>query len=129
MKSKCLFVGLCAVALGLSINGAVAHEAHKKEAEKTATAAAGAGMLHKLNEKDKVWAAKERAAYPLTVCLTSDEKLGSMGDNAEFIYREKGKADRLLVFCCAGCEDDFKKEPAKFLAKLDAAAKQKKAKS
>ena len=34
MKSKCLFVGLCAVALGLSINGAVAHEAHKKEAEK-----------------------------------------------------------------------------------------------
>lgn len=130
MTSKRLFVGLCAVALGFSINGAVAHEAHKKEAEKAAAAApAGAGTLHKLTEKDAAWAVKERAAYPLTVCLTSDEKLGSMGDNAEFIYREKGKTDRLLVFCCAGCEDDFKKEPAKFLAKLDAAAKQKKAKS
>ena len=62
----------------------------------------------------------------MTVCLTSDEKLGSMGDNAEFIYREAGKPDRLLLFCCGGCEDDFLKAPAKFLAKLDAAAKAKK---
>ena len=52
-----------------------------------------------------------------------------MGDNAEFIQREKGKPDRLLVFCCAGREEDFMKEPAKHLPKPDAAAKQKKAKS
>lgn len=41
------------------------------------------------------------------------------------IYRVDGKADRLLVFCCDGCEDDFMKEPAKYLAVLDAAAKKK----
>ena len=130
MKSKHLFVGLGALALCLSTGSAVAHDAHKKEKAKAAAPAPAAkGTLHKLTDKDAAWAKKERAAYPLTVCLTSDEKLGSMGDNAEFIYREKGKPDRLLVFCCAGCEEDFMKEPAKFLAKLDAAAQQKKVKS
>jgi YHS domain-containing protein len=130
MKSTRMIIGLGALALGLSATSVVAHEAHKKEKEKAAAAAPAAkGTLHKLTEKDAAWAKKERAAYPLTVCLTSDEKLGSMGDNAEFIYREQGKGDRLVVFCCAGCEEDFLKEPAKYLAKIDAAAKQKKAKS
>lgn len=130
MKSKRLIIGLCALALGLSVGPVLALEAHKKEKENTAAAAPAAkGTLHKLTDKDAAWAKKERAAYPLPVCLTSDEKLGSMGDNAEFIYRENGKPDRLIVFCCNGCEDDFKKEPAKYLAKLDAAAKQEKAKS
>jgi hypothetical protein len=129
MKTNRLLVGLCAIALGLSVNAASAHDAHKKEEAKAAVPAAAKGALVKLSEKDKAWAAKERAAYPMTVCLTSDEKLGSMGDNAEFIHREKGKPDRLLVFCCGGCEDDFLKDPAKYLAKLDAAAKQKAKKS
>jgi hypothetical protein len=40
----------------------------------------------------------------------------------EFIYREAGKPDRLVMFCCEGCGDDFMKEPGKYLAKLDAAA-------
>lgn len=130
MKSTRLIIGLCTLALGLTAGQVVAHEAHKKEKEKAAAAAPAAkGTLHKLTEKDAAWAKKERAAYPLTMCLTSDEKLGSMGENAEFIYRENGKADRLVVFCCAGCEDDFLKEPAKYLAKIDAAAKQKKSKA
>jgi hypothetical protein len=129
MKTNRLFAGLSAIALGLSVNVALAHEAHKKDQAPVAAAAADKGSLVKLTEKDKAWAAKERAAYPMTVCLTSDEKLGSMGDNAEFIYREKGKPDRLLMFCCGGCEDDFLKDPAKYLAKFDAAAKQKAKKS
>lgn len=129
MKSIRLLIGLSALALGHSVNASSAHEAHNKDKEKTAPAASAKGTLTKVTEKDAAWAAKQRPAYPLTVCLTSDEKLGSMGDNAEFIYREQGKPDRLLLFCCAGCEEDFLKEPAKFLAKLDAAAKQKNAKS
>lgn len=48
-----------------------------------------------------------------------------MGKSLEYIYRVDGKPDRLLVFCCDGCEEDFMKEPAKYLAKLDAAAKSK----
>lgn len=108
----------------LSMPGLIAHDAHKKDGSTAAEAKTLAkGEMVKVTEKDAAWAAKERKTYPMTVCLTSDEKLGSMGDNAEFIYREKGKPDRLLIFCCDGCEDDFKKEPAKYLAKLDAAAK------
>jgi hypothetical protein len=30
-----------------------------------------------------------------------------------------------VLFCCEGCIEDFKGDPAKFLAKLDAAAKAK----
>jgi hypothetical protein len=79
------------------------------------------GKLVKVTEKDAAWAAKTRKEYPLNVCLTSDEKLGSMGKSPEYIYRVDGHADRLVVFCCEGCEEDFLKEPAKYLAKLDAA--------
>jgi hypothetical protein len=127
MKSIRYALGLGALAFGLSIaTRSVADEKHQKPKDEVATSAPkAAGKLTKLTEKDAAWAAKARAEYPLKVCLTSDEKLGSMGDNAEFIYREKGKADRLVVFCCDGCEDDFNKEPAKYIAKLDAAAKAK----
>ncbi|MEO6243953.1 MAG: hypothetical protein ABIQ12_00850, partial [Opitutaceae bacterium] len=60
-------------------------------------------------------------AYPLKTCLVSDEPLGGHGDFIAYTHKEAGKPDRLLRFCCDGCIDDFKKEPAKFLAKLDAA--------
>lgn len=61
--------------------------------------------------------------YPLKSCVVSDEPLGSMGDAIKYTHREAGKPDRLVLFCCEGCIEDFKADPAKFLAKLDAAAK------
>jgi hypothetical protein len=88
-------------------------------ANKVATASSG--KLIPVTEKDASWAAKERKSYPLDVCVTSDEKLGSMGKSPEYIYRVDGKPDRLVVFCCEGCEEDFMKEPSKYLAKIDAA--------
>jgi hypothetical protein len=84
-------------------------------------ASARSGKLVPVTEKDAAWAAKARKDYPLDVCLTSDEKLGSMGKSPEYIYRVDGQPDRLVVFCCDGCEEDFMKEPAKYLAKIDAA--------
>jgi YHS domain-containing protein len=51
--------------------------------------------------------------YPLDVCLVSGEKLGSMG--APVVYVHEGQE---VKFCCKSCQPDFKKEPAKFLAKL-----------
>mgnify|MGYP001603497758 CR=1 FL=1 len=69
--------------------------------------------------------AKARANYPLKSCLVSDESLGSMGDAVGYIHRVAGKPDRVVFFCCEGCTDDFKASPAKFLAKVDAAAKAK----
>lgn len=59
--------------------------------------------------------------YPLKTCVVSDEKLGGdMGD--PYVFKYKGREVRL---CCKGCLDDFNKEPAKYLKKLDAAEKKK----
>jgi hypothetical protein len=101
-----------------------ANEPNHAAPQKTA-AAANAGKLIPVGEKDAAWAAQARKSYPLEVCVTSDEKLGSMGKSPEYIYRAEGKPDRLVVFCCDGCEEDFLKDPAKYLAKIDAAAKAK----
>ena len=67
--------------------------------------------------------AADIAAYPLTVCLVSGDKLGGdMGLPVDYIYKEKGKPDRLVRFCCKDCIADFEKEPAKYLKKIDEAA-------
>jgi hypothetical protein len=100
---------------------AVAQDAHPSHA----LAVAKAGKLIPVSEKDRAWAAEARKTYPLEVCVTSDEKLGSMGKSPEYIYRVAGQPDRLVMFCCEGCEEDFMKEPVKYLAKIDAAAKSK----
>jgi hypothetical protein len=63
------------------------------------------------------------AAYPLKTCVVSGEKLGSMGKPIAYVHHEAGKPDRTVYLCCETCLDDFKESPAKFLAKLDAAAK------
>ena len=55
----------------------------------------------------------ESKAYPLTTCVVSGEKLGSMGDPIE--YDHNGTT---VKFCCKNCIEDFKAEPEKFLAKL-----------
>jgi len=66
--------------------------------------------------------AKARATYPLKKCLVSDEDLGSMGEATPYVYHEAGKPDRVIFFCCDGCIDDFKSDPAKYLKKVDDAA-------
>ena len=73
----------------------------KADAPKTEAPKAGAGAKT---------AAKP---YPLEVCIVGGEKLGSMGK--PFVFVHQGQEIKL---CCSGCEDDFKKEPAKYLAKL-----------
>lgn len=83
-----------------------------------------ATLLPVARAADKAPAAKPAApAYPLTTCVVSGEKLGGMGDSFEYVHKEAGKPDRRVLFCCEGCVDDFKKDPAKFLAKLDEASK------
>ena len=62
--------------------------------------------------------AKGAGAYPLTVCVVSGEKLGGMGE--PYTVTVEGRTVKL---CCDGCEEDLLKEPAKYLAKLDAALK------
>jgi hypothetical protein len=63
---------------------------------------------------DKNTDKKAAKAYPLKTCLVSDEELGSMGD--PFVFTHEGQEVKL---CCKSCQKDFKKNPAKFLKKLE----------
>lgn len=60
----------------------------------------------------------EKKEYPLKTCVVTDEKLGSMGK--PHVIKHEGKE---VQFCCKGCKKDFKKEPAKYLKKIDEASK------
>ena len=61
---------------------------------------------------------EKKSDYPLTTCIVSDEKLGSMGK--PYVTKIKGREVQL---CCDGCEKDLKKNPDKYLKKLDEAEK------
>ena len=124
MHTKSSFLSLLAAGALLYTAPAFAQHDHHGSTPKT-DAAANKGQLIRVTKKDAAWAAKERASYPLEVCVSSDEKLGSMGKAPEYIYRVNGQPDRLVVFCCAGCDEDFLSDPAKHLAKIDAAKKAK----
>jgi YHS domain-containing protein len=66
---------------------------------------------------DQKMIAQQLPFYPLDVCIISGEKFGGMGPAVDIIYK-----NRLVRFCCPGCPDQFKKDPAKFVARLDQAA-------
>lgn len=55
--------------------------------------------------------------YPLDTCIVREKsKLGSMGEPAEMVV-----GNRLVRFCCSGCQPKFGEDPTKYLARLDAA--------
>lgn len=62
----------------------------------------------------------QKDSYPLDTCVVSGEKLGSMGDSENVVVN-----NHLVRLCCKGCEKQLLKNPAKFTAKLDEAAKAK----
>lgn len=76
---------------------------------------------HAAKPADSSAVAAEKADYPLQVCAVSGEELGSMGEPFDYIHKEEGKPDRLVRMCCDGCVKKFKKDPAKYLARIDAA--------
>lgn len=87
------------------------HDGHAghKAAQADGTAAKGRDALKKITAS---------ANYPLTTCVVSGDKLDAMDERSAFEYE-----GREVQFCCDGCIDEFLEEPAKFLAKLPAAAK------
>ncbi len=57
--------------------------------------------------------------YPLDTCVVSGEKFGgTMGEPFVFIH-----GGREVLLCCKGCKKAFDKEPAKYMAEIDEAAK------
>jgi hypothetical protein len=60
--------------------------------------------------------------YPMDTCVVSGEKLGA-GDMKTYTFVHEGQEVKL---CCKSCLKDFKKDPAKYLKKIeDAKAKAK----
>ena len=67
---------------------------------------------------------KGKKPYPLETCVVSGEKLGGMGKTYAFTY--EGQEVKL---CCKSCLKDFKKDPSKYMKKIqeaEAKAKDKK---
>ena len=62
--------------------------------------------------------AEKAKPYTLKTCPVSDEKLGEMG--APYVFTHEGREVKL---CCKSCLKDFKKDPAKYIKKMDAAEK------
>ncbi len=60
--------------------------------------------------------AKPVKLYTLDYCVISGDKLGEMGKPYVFT-----NDDRQIKLCCSGCLKDFKKDPAKWLKKIDEA--------
>lgn len=56
--------------------------------------------------------------YPLEKCIVSDEKLGGHGDPYVFVHEGQE-----IKMCCKSCLKDFEKDSAKYIKKLDGAAK------
>jgi YHS domain-containing protein len=54
--------------------------------------------------------------YTLKNCIVSGDKLGEMGEPYVFEYE-----GRQIKFCCKGCVKDFKKDPAKYVKKIEQA--------
>ena len=54
--------------------------------------------------------------YPLKTCVVSGEKLGEMGKPVVYVHE-----GREIKFCCKDCIKDFKKDPAKYVKKLEQA--------
>lgn len=102
------------LALLFSASASLAFAAHDhSHADKPAAPAA----------PDAAWLAQAKAAYPLKTCVVSDEAIGdAMGEGIDYVYRQEGKPDRLVRFCCKDCRKDFDKEPAKYLKLIDEAA-------
>lgn len=73
-----------------------------------------------LKKIDAAIVAKQRERYPLETCVVAEGPLGSMGEPFEIIV-----GNRLVRFCCAGCKPRFEKNPAQYLAVIDAAWKAK----
>ena len=64
---------------------------------------------------------KKPKPYPLDKCIVTDEKLGEHGKPYVFTHEQQE-----IKLCCKDCLEDFKKEPAKYLKKIEDPNKDKK---
>ena len=92
-----------------------AHDGHEHASETAKTAGATTASAMAIIEKPTAEQIAAAKAYPLATCVVSGEKLGSMGDPLVLVF-----GGQQIKLCCKNCVPDFKKEPAKYVAKLTA---------
>jgi YHS domain-containing protein len=65
---------------------------------------------------DEAIVAKEKAGYPLKTCVISGERLehSALGEPVDFIYN-----NHLVRLCCTMCLATFKKNPDRYLKKIN----------
>lgn len=104
---------LFAFVMAVSISGC--SKAPDPAASQPAPAADGHAMPHAeapaLSAEDQALADKQK------VCVVGDGPLGSMGHPVKVMI-----GDRAVFLCCEHCRGPLEKDPAKYLAKLDAPA-------
>jgi hypothetical protein len=66
---------------------------------------------------------KKAKPYPLDTCVVSGEKLGADASMKPYAFTHEGREVKL---CCKSCLKDFKKDTAKYIAKIEAAEKKSK---
>lgn len=85
---------------------------HQHEGENSTSSSRSGSDL--TEEESNLAAATDGAkAYPLDVCIVSDEKLGSMGEPESIVWQ-----GQTVKFCCSDCIKEFKAKPEEHLAKL-----------
>lgn len=67
-----------------------------------------------LGQIDEKIVERQLMHYPIDTCIVAGGKLGSMGDPINLVYN-----NRLVRFCCDGCEPAFKENPEKYVGALD----------
>lgn len=65
---------------------------------------------------------KKPKPYPLDTCIVSDEKIGADPGMKPYSFVQDGREVKL---CCKSCLKSFKKDSAKYMAKIAAAEKKK----
>lgn len=68
-----------------------------------------------LTEVDDAIIEKKKDDYPLDVCVVAGAELGSMGEPLDLVHN-----NRLVRFCCAGCDDQFHEDPEGHFAAIAA---------
>lgn len=66
---------------------------------------------------DAIMIRQQMPLYALPTCPVSGRMLGTMSEPIDFVFR-----NRLVRLCCAACKTGFMNDPARHVAKLDAAA-------
>lgn len=82
-----------------------------------------AGVLSARADDKHEHADKKAKPYPLKTCIVSSEEINDKGEMKPHVFVVEGQEVKL---CCKSCLEDFNKDKACYLKKIEAEAKKQK---